>query len=87
MKVNYEFVTRKIFDDYFLVPIGEAAAKFQGIIAINEVTSFIFECLPVCKSAKEIADKLLERYDTDAETVTADTEEFLAMLREQGVID
>lgn len=87
MKINYEFVKRKIFDEYYLVPIGEAANRFQGIIAINDVSSFIFDCLPDCGSAEEIASKLVEIYDTDAETVISDVEEFLAILREQGIID
>lgn len=86
MKVNYEFVKRKIFDEYYLVPIGEAASKFGGIIAINEVSSFIFDCLTECENAKDIAARLLERYDTDEATALSDTEEFLTALREQGII-
>ena len=87
MKINYEFVKRKIFDEYYLVPIGEAANKFQGIIAINDVSSFIFDCIPDCTCAEEIASKLVEIYDTDAETAISDVEEFLTVLREQGIID
>lgn len=87
MKTNYEFVKRKIFDEYYLVPIGEAANKFQGIIAINDVSSFIFDCLPDCGSAEEVASRLVEKYDTDAETADADVKEFLNVLREQGIID
>lgn len=87
MKINYEFVKRKIFDEYYLVPIGEAAEKFKGIIAINEVSSFIFDCLPECSSADEIAKKLTEIYDTDEKTAVSDIEEFLNILREQGIVD
>lgn len=87
MKINYEFVKRKIFNDYYLVPIGEAANKFQGIMAINDVSAFIFDCLPDCSSAEEIAAKLVEVYDTDSETALSDTEAFMAVLREQGIID
>ncbi len=87
MKINYEFVKRKIFDEYYLVPIGEAANKFQGIIALNDVSSLIFDCLPDCGSAEEIASRLVEVFDTDAETAVSDAEEFLAVLREQGIID
>lgn len=87
MKINYEFVNRKIFDEYYLVPIGEAAAKFNGIIAINDVSSFIFNCLPECNSVDEIAEKLTEVYDIDSETAVSDIEDFLSVLRKNGIID
>ncbi len=87
MKINYEFVKRKIFDEYYLVPIGEAATKFNGLIALNEISSFIFDCLPECLNANDIAAKITEIYDTDLETAVSDTEEFLSVLREQEIID
>ncbi len=35
MKINYTFVKRDIAGETFLVPVGEAASVFEGIISLN----------------------------------------------------
>lgn len=86
MKINYEFVKREIAGEYFLVPIGEAAKVFDGIIAINELGAFIFDCLPECADAQAVTDRILERYETDRATALADVLAFFDALREAGII-
>ena len=85
MKINYEFVKREIAGEYFLVPIGEAAKVFDGIIAINELGAFIFDCLPDCADAEAITDRILEQYDTDRATALQDVLAFLDALRDAGI--
>ncbi|MBR2732414.1 MAG: PqqD family protein [Clostridia bacterium] len=86
MKINYEFVKREIAGEYFLIPIGEAAKVFDGIIAINELGAFIFDCLPECADAQAVTDRILERYETDRATALADVLAFFDALREAGII-
>ena len=86
MKINYEFVKREIAGEYFLVPIGEAAKVFDGIIAINELGAFIFDCLPECADAQAVTDRILERYETDRATALTDVLAFFDALREAGII-
>lgn len=86
MVLKYKFVKRQIFDDIFLVPVGEAAAKFNGLIMINEIASYIFDLLPECGSAEEIAAKLTEKYDVDSERAKNDVEAFLGQLKENDII-
>lgn len=85
MKLNYEFVMREIADEKFLVPIGQAASVFDGIITVNDIGAFIFESIPLCESTGEIADRIVEAYDVDRETALSDVNEFLTSLSEAGI--
>ncbi len=85
MKLNYEFVKREVAGEQFLVPIGRAALVFDGIITLNELGGFIFDCIPSCSDENEIADKIAESYDVDKETASADTHDFFVSLAQAGI--
>lgn len=85
MKLNYEFVMREIAGEKFLVPVGEAASVFDGIITINELGAFIFENFSNCESAEKIAEKITLAYDVDYETALADVNAFISSLGEAGI--
>ena len=86
MKIQYEFVKREIAGENFLVPIGEAAKKFTGMFAMNEVGAFIWDNLPEAEDDEAIVKKLLEEYDVTPEIAAADAKEFLDRLREMGIL-
>lgn len=86
MKIQYEFVKREIAGESFLVPIGEAAKKFTGMFAMNEVGAFIWDNLPEAEDDEAIVKKLLEEYDVTPEIAAADAKAFLDKLREMGIL-
>ena len=45
MKISKEFVLREIAGDYVIVPTGEAAYRFQGLITVNDTGAFLWEQL------------------------------------------
>ena len=85
MKLNYEFVKREVAGEQFLVPIGRAALVFNGIITLNELGGFIFECIPSCSDESEIAARIAENYDVDKETASSDTHDFFESLAQAGI--
>ena len=42
MRINKEFVLREIAGDYILVPVGDTALEFNGLITLNEVGAFLW---------------------------------------------
>ena len=86
MKIKYEFVKREIAGEFFLVPIGEAAKKFTGMFAMNEVGAFIWDILPEAENDEAVVKKILAEYDVEPETAAADAGEFLNKLREMNII-
>lgn len=77
MKVNASFAVREIAGDYILVPLGDMALKFSGMITTNEVGAFIWECLQEEITKEALLDMVLDEFDVDEETARVDMEQFL----------
>ena len=87
MKVRTSFAVREIAGDYILVPLGEMALKFSGMITTNEVGAFIWECLQEDVSKEELLEKVLEEFEIDRETAEQDVGQFLENLDELGLME
>lgn len=87
MKVSTSFAVREIAGDYILVPLGEMALKFSGMITTNEVGAFIWECLQEDVSKEELLEKVLEEFEIDRETAEQDVGQFLENLDELGLME
>ena len=86
MKVSEEFIMREIAGEHILVPVGDAAAKFNGLITMNEVGKYIVEQLAEEHTVQELVDKITAEYDVEAQTALTDVETFLDQLREVGAL-
>lgn len=86
MKVSKDFIMREIAGEFLLVPVGAAAAKFNGLITMNEVGKFIFQTLQDEHTVQEVATLITKEYDVPLQTALADTEEFIGQLRKIGAL-
>ena len=86
MKVSKDFILREIAGEIMLVPVGAAAAKFNGLITMNEVGKFIFEALGEERDIATLTEMICAEYEIDKETAAADAGEFLQQLREVGAL-
>lgn len=86
MKVSNDFILREIAGEYLLVPVGAAAAKFNGLITLNETAYTIFQALAEERTAGELTALVISEYDVDAETARADVDEFVQQLRQIGAL-
>lgn len=86
MKLKLELVKREIAGETFLVPVGEAAKKYCGMFALNELGGFIWNLLEDVDSEEEIVRKILEEYEVSEEEAARDVAEFTAKLREMEIL-
>lgn len=86
MQLKNNFVIREIMGETILVPIGDHLLEFNGLITLNELGVFILKALPEAKDENEIVDRILEEYDVDRETASADVAEFLERLRAISIL-
>ena len=86
MRVSKDFILRQIADEYMLVPIGQAATRFNGLISMNEIGHFIFQTLEKDVTEGQIVDQILSEYDIDRATACRDLREFLQQLRDLGAL-
>ncbi len=87
MRASKDFIMREIAGEFILVPVGAAAAKFNGLITMNELGRFIFELLAQEQTVEQLAERITSEYDVSLETAAQDAEEFLQQLREVGALE
>ena len=86
MRVNPNFELVNMADDYILVPVGEQMERFNGTVVLNEVSSFIFECLKNDQTEEDLIKSLIDEYEVDSNTARTDVHEALSTMKKLGVI-
>lgn len=86
MKIEKEFVLREIAGDFILVPVGETAMSFNGLITVNEIGAFLWGKLKEETSIKELTKAILDEYEIDEVTARKDVTEFVNAFIEAGIV-
>lgn len=86
MKASSEIMLRRIAGENLLVPIGEAAARFQGIISLNDSGRLLWETLQKGCTRDDLIAAILDAYDVDEPTAARDVDEFLTIVRTQNFL-
>lgn len=87
MKIKEGFAKRNIAGSEIVVPVGKKALEFNGMITLNESGAFFWDCLKEETTKEEIVKKVLEIYDVTPEKANEDVEKFIAMLRENELLE
>lgn len=86
MKIKKEFMLRNICGEEALVPVGETAKSFKGIIKVNDIGSFIWNNLENSKNECEIVSEVVENYGLDAIEAKKDVRDFIEYLKNVDII-
>ena len=86
MKTNKDFMLRKIAGESILVATGEATQRFNGMITLNEVATFIWENIDACETENELIGKILSEFDIDEEIARDDAREFIEKSLRVGIM-
>lgn len=87
MKIDKSFILREIAGDYVIVPTGDTALQFNGLITVNEVGAFLWEKLQEEITEQELVEAVLAEYEVDAETARKDVSEFLDYLVQGAILE
>lgn len=87
MKVKEGFVLRNIADEYILMPVGDNIRHFNGTLLMNEVSAFIWEKLQNPMTSSDLLTAILEEFDVDEATASADLDTVLKELKDYDVIE
>ena len=74
---NDDYIYRRIVNETILVPIHQDVSEMEGIYAMNDVASYLWDCLENPATRKELTAALLEEYDASPETIAHDLDRFL----------
>lgn len=87
MRAAKGFIMREIAGETILIPSGAAAQKFNGLITVNELGTFIWNALAEDITLDALVGRITDAYEVDAETARADAVEFLDELRQVGGVE
>lgn len=87
MKINGTFVMREVAGEILLVPVEKTAQKLNGMITLNSVSAVIWKSLEQQEDYDTILGRILEHFDVSYETAKQDLDEFLAQMREAGLLN
>ena len=87
MIISPGFKLMNIADEHILVPIGEKAVSFKGVVTLTEASYYLLTLMKEPKSKGDLADLLVQEFDVDEETAKADIDIFVAKLLDMGVIE
>ena len=69
------------------MPTGGKIAKFDGAVALNEVSAFIFEKLANPMSKEDLVEALVNEYEVDSETAAKDIDSLISKFEEWEIIE
>ena len=87
MRVEKEFVLRKIAGDYIIIPTGKTVLEFNGLITVNEVGVSLWEMLQNEVTFDGLVQGILSEYDVEESVAREDIREFLDKLIEGGILE
>ncbi len=86
MIIKKEFIKRQIAGDIILVPVGASVYDFNGLFAMNELGSFLWDLLPEAANEEDLLRAVLAEYEVTEEVARRDIAEFLDELRKMDII-
>ena len=85
LKSDFELI--EVAGEYMLVPVGDTATSFQGVIALNEASGFLLKRINDCNNIEGLAISLTKEYNIDIDIAKKDIDEWVNRLVEFGVIE
>lgn len=87
MKVKEGYILREVAQTWMVVPFGERVVEFNGIITLNQTGAFLWGKLEEDADEASLLKAMLEEFDVDAKTAKNDIDEFIASLRDGGLLE
>lgn len=87
MRLRSGYVRREVAGQHVVVPTGEAAIDFSGVITLNGVGAFLWRRLEEGRTEQELLTELLEGYEVEEHVACADLAEFLHKLKVAGLFE
>ena len=84
---NEQFVSRRIADEFLLIPVANQLKGDNWLFVLNEVGGRIWELIDRDRSVQQIGQLLLEEFDTSPEQLEEDLLRLLDQLQELGAIE
>ena len=87
MKLKQGFILRQVAETWVVVPVGNAAVEFPGMINLNETGAVLWKALEQGADRETLAAALTAEYDVSTAQALEDVEDFLKILTQAGCLE
>ena len=87
MRESQELILREIAGEHILVPVGETALRFQGMITLNESGLLLWQKLQSGCTGEDLVEALLAEYQVERSQAQADVAAFLEKLSQVELLE
>ncbi len=86
-KKSDSIVSRKIADEFILVPIRQNVGDLESISTLNEVAARIWELIDGKMKVREIKDKIVDEFEVTPQQAEKDLVEYIKQLEKISAIE
>ncbi|MBR5155194.1 MAG: PqqD family protein [Clostridia bacterium] len=86
MKIKEGYMLRSVAGQNIVVPVGDAALSFNGMISLNGSGAFLWSAMTEDVSRDELVSKLLSEYDVEPQVAAVGVDSFLKKMREAKLL-
>ena len=86
MKKTQTFIKRDINGESILIPTGDTAREFNGMITLQGTAGFIWDNIEEATSLEHLIDMITDEFDVDRKTAGSDAIFFIMQLLRAGMI-
>ena len=87
MKIKKDYVLRQVADTWVVLPLGDAAVDFSGMLTLNESGAMLWKILEQGADRDELTAALLDEYEVSQEMALTDVDAFLNKLLRAGCLE
>jgi len=87
MRRNSEFVLRQVVGKFVVVPLGQAAETFRGMITLNRTGKFLWDLLETEQTEESLISALVATYGITEERAAGTVKKFLESIYPTGAIE
>lgn len=87
MRVKKDYMLKNVAGYYVVVPVGDGALNFNGIINLNESGATLWNAMADDVTEEALVAALTAEYDVDETRAAEDVKTFVKKMKEANLID
>ncbi len=87
MKIKKGLMLRSVGGVNMVVAVGDMAARFKGIVRLNETGVFLWKQLESDSDESALVTAMTEKYDVEEDVAKRDVAAFIEKMRQVGFLD
>ncbi len=87
VRVKKDYMLKNVAGYYVVVPVGDGALNFNGIINLNESGATLWNAMTEDVTEEALVAALTAEYDVDETRAAEDVKAFVKKMKEANLID